>query len=144
MKIPVQAQIIKKIYDNSYDDLRKKYGLTMNEIMFLLYLDKHQMKNTAREVVDDLMTTKSHISKSIDSLAKENIIIRIPDKYDKKIIRLFINKNAENILNDLKERENLITKTITKGISKENMATFENVLIQMRNNCLALLNEEEK
>ena len=49
MKIPVQALIIKKMYDNSYDDLRKKYGLTMNEIMLLLYLDKHQMKNTAKE-----------------------------------------------------------------------------------------------
>ena len=37
MKIPVQAQVIKKLYDNSFDDLRIKYGLTMNEIMFLLY-----------------------------------------------------------------------------------------------------------
>ena len=88
MEIPAQALLIKKIYDNSYNYLRKKYGLTMNEIMFLLYLDKHEKKNSAREIIDDLMTTKSHISKSIDSLAKENIIIRIPDEYDKKIIRL--------------------------------------------------------
>ena len=48
MEIPVQEQLIKKMYDNSYDDLRKKYGLTMNEIMFLLYLDKHEKKNSAR------------------------------------------------------------------------------------------------
>ena len=114
MKIPVQALIIKKMYDNSYDDLRKKYGLTMNEIMLLLYLDKHQMKNTAKEIVDDLMTTKSHISKSIDSLTKDNIIIRIQDEYDRKVIRLFINKNADYILNDLRQREKLITDSLTK------------------------------
>jgi DNA-binding MarR family transcriptional regulator len=143
MEIPVQAQIIKKMYDNSYDDLRKKYSLTRNEIMFLLYLDKHQMKNTAREIVEDLMTTKSHISKSVDSLAKENIIIRIPDEYDRKIIRLFINKTADYILNDLKQREKLITKTITKGISKDDMKTFEAVLNQMQKNCMELLNNEE-
>lgn len=143
MKIPVQALIIKKMYDNSYDDLRKKYGLTMNEIMLLLYLDKHQMKNTAKEIVDDLMTTKSHISKSIDSLTKDNIIIRIQDEYDRKVIRLFINKNADYILNDLRQREKLITDSLTKGISKENIKIFESVLEQMQKNCLKLLIAEE-
>lgn len=143
MKIPVQALIIKKMYDNSYDDLRKKYGLTMNEIMLLLYLDKHKMKNTAKEIVDDLMTTKSHISKSIDSLTKDNIIIRIQDEYDRKVIRLFINKNADYILNDLRQREKLITDSLTKGISKENIKIFESVLEQMQKNCLKLLIEEE-
>ena len=66
MKIPVQAQVIKKLYDNSFDDLRIKYGLTMNEIMFLLYLDKNKANNTASEIVENLVTTKSHISKSIE------------------------------------------------------------------------------
>ena len=59
MKIPVQAQVIKKLYDNSFDDLRIKYGLTMNEIMFLLYLDKNKANNTASEIVENLVTTKS-------------------------------------------------------------------------------------
>ncbi len=54
--------------------------------MFLLYLDKHEKKNSATEIIDDLMTTKSYILRSIDTLAKENIIIRIPDEYDKKTI----------------------------------------------------------
>ena len=143
MEIPVQAQLIKKMYDNSYDDLRKKYGLTMNEIMFLLYLDKHEKKNSAREIIDDLMTTKSHISKSIDSLAKENIIIIIPDEYDKKIIRLFINNKADNILNDLRQREKEITKVITKDISEEDKATFKKVLEQMQKNCSDLLKQNE-
>ena len=115
----------------------------MNEFMLLLYLDKHQMKNTAKEIVDDLMTTKSHISKSIDSLTKDNIIIRIQDEYDRKVIRLFINKNADYILNDLRQREKLITDSLTKGISKENIKIFESVLEQMQKNCLKLLIEEE-
>ena len=108
MKIPVQAQVIKKIYDNSFDDLRIKYGLTMNEIMFLLYLDKHKSNNTASEIVENLVTTKSHISKSIDSLAKGNIIIRIQDELDKKIIRLYISDTANDLLDDLRKREEII------------------------------------
>lgn len=138
MKIPVQAQIIKKMYDNSYIDLREKYGLTMNEIMFLLYLEKHQSNNTAREIVGDLMTTKSHISKSIDSLARENIISRIQDEYDKKVIRLFINNTANHIIEDLKRREEFINKSITKGIAKDDLNTFNRVLEKMQKNCIEM------
>lgn len=145
MKIPiqVQAQSIKKMYDSLYDDLRIKYGLTMNEIMFLLYLDKNKMKNTAREIVEDLMVTKSHISKSVDSLARENIIIRVQDKYDKKIIRLYISQSADNLLNELRNREKLINKNITKGINNKDIDTFNRVLEQMQENVISMIEKRK-
>ena len=141
MKIPVQAQVIKKLYDNSFDDLRIKYGLTMNEIMFLLYLDKNKANNTASEIVENLVTTKSHISKSIDSLAKRNIIIRIQDELDKKIIRLYISDTANDLLDDLRKREEIINRTITKGIPKDDLETFNRVLEQMKKNVYDLINK---
>ncbi len=141
MKIPVQAQVIKKLYDNSFDDLRIKYGLTMNEIMFLLYLDKNKANNTASEIVENLVTTKSHISKSIDSLAKRNIIIRIQDELDKKIIRLYISDTANDLLYDLRTREEIINRTITKGIPKDDLETFNRVLEQMKKNVYDLINK---
>ena len=141
MKIPVQAQVIKKLYDNSFDDLRIKYGLTMNEIMFLLYLDKNKANNTASEIVENLVTTKSHISKSIDSLAIGNIIIRIQDELDKKIIRLYISDTANDLLDDLRTREEIINRTITKGIPKDDLETFNRVLEQMKKNVYDLINK---
>ena len=141
MKIPVQAQVIKKLYDNSFDDLRTKYGLTMNEIMFLLYLDKNKANNTASEIVENLVTTKSHISKSIDSLAKRNIIIRIQDELDKKIIRLYISDTANDLLYDLRTREEIINRTITKGIPKDDLENFNRVLEQMKKNVYDLINK---
>lgn len=141
MKIPVQAQVIKKLYDNSFDDLRIKYGLTMNEIMFILYLDKNKANNTASEIVENLVTTKSHISKSIDSLAKRNIIIRIQDELDKKIIRLYISDTANDLLDDLRTREEIINRTITKGIPKDDLETFDRVLEQMKKNVYDLINK---
>lgn len=141
MKIPVQAQVIKKLYDNSFDDLRIKYGLTMNEIMFLLYLDKNKANNTASEIVENLVTTKSHISKSIDSLSKRNIIIRIQDELDKKIIRLYISDTANDLLYDLRTREEIINRTITKGIPKDDLENFNRVLEQMKKNVYDLINK---
>ena len=38
MKIPVQALIIKKMYDNSYDDLRKIIGIIfMAVVLYFVY-----------------------------------------------------------------------------------------------------------
>lgn len=140
MKIPIQIQArsIKKIYESLYEDLKLKYGLTMNEIMFLLYLDKHKMKNTASEIVDDLMVTKSHISKSVDSLVKENIIIRVQDEYDRKVIRLYISKTADKLLEELKQRERLIDNNIIKGITNEEIIIFNDILERIKRNILEL------
>ena len=63
--------------------------------------------------------------------------------YDKKIIRLFINNKADNILNDLRQREKEITKVITKDISEEDKATFKKVLEQMQKNCSDLLKQNK-
>ena len=134
MKMPVQAQIIKKMYDNSYNDIRLKYGLTMNEVMFLLYLDKNNMKNTAREIVEDLVITKSHLSKSIDSLVRSDLITRVQDEYDRKIFRLYIKETAQNIIEELKKREKRIEVIITKGITEVEKKVFDNVLSKMQNN----------
>lgn len=113
----------------------------MNEIMFLLYLDKNKANNTASEIVENLVTTKSHISKSIDSLAKGNIIIRIQDELDKKIIRLYISDTANDLLDDLRTREEIINRTITKGIPKDDLETFDRVLEQMKKNVYDLINK---
>ena len=136
MEVPIQikAQNIKKMYDSLYDDLKLKYGLTMNEIIFLLYLDKNHMKNTAREIVEDLMLTKSHISKSVDSLAREKIIIRVQDKYDRKVIRLYISDTANELIKELRNREMIINQTITDGITPKDIETFNRVLDQMKKN----------
>ena len=86
--IPVQAQILKKTFENAFEDIRKKYNLTMNEIILLLYLERNKMKNTARDMVEEIMITKSHISKSVDSLVDKKIITRLQDKDDRKAFTL--------------------------------------------------------
>ena len=143
-------KIIKNKTHYSFNRISKMFGATVSNMSLKNFLVENVpyvcidgKEYFVKEIVDDLMTTKSHISKSIDSLTKDNIIIRIQDEYDRKVIRLFINKNADYILNDLRQREKLITDSLTKGISKENIKIFESVLEQMQKNCLKLLIEEE-
>ena len=132
--IPVQAQILKKTFENAFEDIRKKYNLTMNEIILLLYLERNKMKNTARDMVEEIMITKSHISKSVDSLVDKKIITRLQDKDDRKVIHLQITENASKLVKELKKIDESITKKVTKGISKEELAILEKALQKIKEN----------
>jgi DNA-binding MarR family transcriptional regulator len=132
MDIPIQAQIWKKIFENSFDELRKKYNLTMNEIVLLLYLEKNEEKDTAKDIVDESMIAKSHVSKSVESLVNKKIIARITDVNDQKINHLQIINTT--LVKELKEKEQNLVKNITDGINKNELKIFDDVSNKIKNN----------
>jgi DNA-binding MarR family transcriptional regulator len=134
MNITIQAQTLKKALEESFGSIRKKYNLTMNEVIVLLYLIKNDKKDTAKDIVEDIMITKSHISKSVDSLVNKNIITRIPDNIDKKIVHLQIIDKTSQLVKDITKTNRQINKKITKGITDEELYTLEKVFIKIKDN----------
>lgn len=134
LDIPVQVQTLKKALGGAFEEFRRKYDLTMNEIIVLLYLLKNKEKNTAKDIVEDTMITKSHISKSVETLVKKNIITRFQDSDDKKIIHLQIIDKNTNFIEELKEKNDEINKKITEGITSEELIILENTFNKIKEN----------
>lgn len=134
MEISSQSKLFKKFFDESFKNVKKKYELTTNEILFLLQLDRNERNNSASEIVDELMITKSHLSKSIDSLYKRGYIEKMVDEGDKKIVRLFISSSCHELINELKKIEKEMYKKVVAGINKDDLIVFERVLKQIQNN----------
>ena len=134
MEIPNHSKLFKKIFAEAFSNVKNKYDLTTNEILFLLYLDKNERSNSASEIVDELMITKSHLSKSIDSLYKRGIIEKKIDESDKKVIRLFIVDKNSSLLKELRNIEGEMYKKIIFGINKSDLEAFERVLNQIKIN----------
>lgn len=134
MEISSQSKLFKKFFDESFKNIKKKYELTTNEILFLLQLDRNERNNSASEIVDELMITKSHLSKSIDSLYKRGYIEKMVDEGDKKIVRLFISSSCHELINELKKIEKEMYKKVVAGINKDDLIVFERVLKQIQNN----------
>lgn len=134
MEISSQSKLFKKFFDESFKNVKKKYELTTNEILFLLQLDRNERNNSASEIVDELMITKSHLSKSIDSLYKRGYIEKMVDEGDKKIVRLFILSSCHELINELKKIEKEMYKKVVAGINKDDLIVFERVLKQIQNN----------
>lgn len=134
MSLTVNAQVLKKVFEKAFGEIKNKYNLTMNEILLLLYLEKSENKDTAKDIVEDAMVAKSHISKSVDSLTGKNLIKRVPDKENKKIIHLIINDEAKEIMNELSKKEEDMIELALKGIPEENIKILEETLEKIKNN----------
>ena len=141
MELPIQAQNLKKYLESSFYDIRKKYNLTMNEILLLIYLLKNKNQNTARDVVDKINITKSHVSKSVESLVSKGIITRYQDKEDKKIIHLEILNKDSDIIKDIEQNNIEINIKILEGIPEEDIEVFKKCLKLIIENIYKMLKE---
>ena len=140
MNIPMQAQVLKKVFEKVFDEIREQLDLTMNEIIVLLYLESNKNKNTAKDIVEDSLIAKSHVSKSVDSLVNKNLITRTPDEENKKIIHLELNENAEKIMDELSKKEEEMKALVLKGIPEENIKILEEALEQVKQNIKEFIN----
>lgn len=94
------GNFIKKIVEKAYLEMTRKYNLTNNEIAVVSYLSISE-KDTASDIVNELLFSKSHVSLSVDSLVKKGLIEKVQDQQDKKISHLLLTEKADPMINDL-------------------------------------------
>lgn len=119
MNITTRSQMLKIVFENAFDDIKKKYNLTITEIRILLFLAMNENKDTAKDMTEDIMMAKSHISISVESLVNKKIVIKIQDKKDKKKMHLVICDNKKYIIEEILERQKNLTNSITQGLTPE-------------------------
>ena len=141
MNIRKQVKKFQKAYEDSFEDIRKKYNLTMKEIMVLNYLNNNKDKNTSKDLVDEVMATKSHISLSVDNLAQKGIIEKIQDKEDKKIVHLILTDRFHDLLDEINKRNRYLTEKTTENISKKDIEITEKTLKKIQDNIENLIAE---
>lgn len=141
MNLRIQAQKLKNAYEKSFEDIRSKYNLTMNEIMLLHYLYKHQDKDTSKDFGEFCFATKSHVSKSVDNMVERGYISKILDNQDKKSFHLTLKNDAISIVEKINSRNEEITNRVTKGVSKEELDEINRIFNLILKNIEEMENE---
>lgn len=135
--------MLKIVFENAFSDIKKKYNLTITEIRILLFLAMNENKNTARDMTEDIMIAKSHISLSVESLINKEIVIKIPDEKDKKKMHLIICSNKKYIIEELLERQKELNNSITRGLTTEEVEELGRLLDKVRINIKNLIEKFE-
>lgn len=134
MKLLKTMQILKKAYDSMLNEISKKYKLTSNEIKILLFLNKNEETDIAKDIVDILILSKSHVSMSVDNLVNSGYLLRIQDEENKKKQHLKVTNKALDIITYADKKEEEFLNNMYSGITKEEKEIMNNIIEKMYNN----------
>lgn len=134
MKLLKNIQIFKKAYENMLNKISRKYELTNNEVKILLFLNKNDDTDIAKDIVDMLILSKSHVSMSVESLVKKGYLQKVQYDENKKKQHLKITSKALKIINDADRREESFFEKMYNGITEEEKNTINAIFEKMYNN----------
>ena len=127
-KILASGQQMKRLYEKQFEDICQRYQLTQNEIDILVFLANNPSFDTASDIVEVRMIAKSYISKSVESLIKKGLLVRIPDKEDRRIIHLHLTEYADSIITEGRLRQKEFVKLLFTGMDDNEIKTLEFLL----------------
>jgi|EPASupsiteSAE347_1022098.scaffolds.fasta_scaffold00381_20 DNA-binding MarR family transcriptional regulator len=109
---------------------------TMLQYMALHFL-KEQPSGTVGDLADFLKLSKSSATQLIERLVEANLVERINDKKDRRIIRLVITENGEREFIVLKKKlmekmQKIFSKIPAKDL-KEFIRIFKNLIEKLKN-----------
>lgn len=109
------------------DNVKKvayKYNLSFAETDMLLVFSNNPNIINAKDVVNFSKVSKAYVSKSLNTLLEKKLISIQIDELDKRKQKIIINKNANNIINDLKICEEEYFSNLTKNMKKDDIDMF--------------------
>lgn len=139
MKVIKQSQLLRKAKNKIFADIVKKYNLTSNELNIIIFLDE-STDDTATNIVNELLFTKSHVSYSIENLTKKGYITKYFDDKNKKIIHLKLTDKTKPILKETDIKNKEFIDLICDNISEEDKKVMDKVFKQMNKNVNRILN----
>ena len=100
---------------------------------FLLAIGGHPGM-TQEQLAKHLCLNKSTVTRALNQLEEKEYIERRPDVGDKRIYRVFLTKNGEELLPCVRGAAREWNEKITQGVSEEKLEQFYAVLEQLEQN----------
>ena len=130
----VQAQRMKKWYEEALHAVAVQYGLTMNELSVLLFLANNPALNTARDILQLRALAKSHVCMSVDALARRGLLAQQTDEKDKRRVRLFVTKAGQPAARAGQAAQQAFFARLHAGVTAEEFGVLRTVLGKMLQN----------
>lgn len=125
---------VRKQYEGQLEPVCKKYQLTRMEMDILLFLYNNPQYDTAKDIVEKRLLTKSHVSTAIQKLCEKNYLEKHQTVDNKKLIHLKICDAAQPVLDEGKAAQNQFFKRLFHGFSAEELKELEQAFQRFYNN----------
>ncbi len=130
----INGQLIKRLYEKQFEQTREQYHISQFELDILAFLANNPGFDTASDIVEIRMIAKSYVSTSVESLIKKGLIIRVPDKNDRRIIHLYLTENTAPILAYIRIGQDQFLNMLTAEMTSDEIKIFKELLAKIFNN----------
>ena len=102
----------------------KEYHLSGTEMTVLLFLYNNPEQNTATDIIKYSRMAKANISKAVEHLMRRDLLVRIRDAQDRRVVHLCLTETADCMMPDLLGAAEQYLRGIFADFTPEEMYTF--------------------
>lgn len=138
MNKKIKTALDKIFHDSAISELRmlnkgtSHENLTYNDILYLSIIEAHSGEYTASKIADMLFVSRPAVTQKINELEKNGYIYKIQSKTDKRVFKLFINKEGKSKMHY--EITDKIDENIAEKMSSQYSTEQIDLFCEMTNN----------
>ncbi|MGN0762009.1 MAG: MarR family winged helix-turn-helix transcriptional regulator, partial [Aristaeellaceae bacterium] len=110
---------IKRLYDHEMAPIMERYALTRMELDVLLFLGSNPGCDTAAQIVQLRMMTKSHISKAVEHLTEQGFLTQARDEQNRRRIHLTLTDAAQPVVSEAQQAQSRVITQMMAGVTPE-------------------------
>lgn len=133
--------ISRELLSSLLHPIRMKYQLTPAEMLVLLFLANQHEGDTAKDIVEAMRITKSHVSVSVRHLQERGYLQGDYKGCDHRSIHLQLCDAAADVIADAQKAQKQLLSILEQGFSQEELDTFSAYLRRATGNIHTYLKE---
>lgn len=131
--------VSRELFSSLFSPVCSKYRLTPAELLVLLFLANNAEYDTARDIVDKLKITKSHVSVSVRDLEKRGYLTGGYKGRNRRTVHLRLCSAAEEVVADARNVQHRFQAIFDGGFSEQERSQFQRYLQRATDNVNAYL-----
>lgn len=135
------SQHFTKFYTSQFEALMARTGLSMREVHVLLFLANNPEYDTARDICTLRGLSKSQVSQAVDLLAAEGLLLRTPDRQDRRVVHLSISAEGQPLAEECLEIQEDSARRLVEGLSAKQTMQLRQLLETVLDNGVRLAEE---
>ncbi len=136
------AALMRRLYNQSMEPVCCQTGLTRTEMDVLLFLANNPEFDTARDIVEQRMLTKSHVSASVSTLEERGYLERNYRPGNRRTVHLRLLPASAPAVEAGRHAQERFFKAAFRGISPEEIQRMSAVFSKITTNVREILWEE--
>ena len=132
-----------KLYDSMLKPVCSRYGLVPIEATIISFLFNHPGRDTAADIVELRMLSKSNVSQAVESLIQKSLLQRRQDTADRRRIHLLLTAEAAPITAEIEKVRASFHKKIFRGFTEEEQKEGEALIRRLNENMIRFMVKDD-